>query len=299
MKLISYKDLWSIQEPILAFAAIIEVYLHTSGILNRWRDLATNWWANLQLMTWPQRGEISVQFQKLFSLIYGHKTFSRRRVISAIISSLFFTIFFYFLFVRINQSLFDIGDIDYRTDISPVFMFLNHRIYSDYPIFYPYTHPIRIAALIFDALMLNMIPDFISLSVTAWLIKVASAKKVRLSLLLILDLVFMTLIWICWHGTRYYFETLLSPPGRLPITQYYTVADPDRWAFVATTYSTSIMWIIFLIVIASIIIMKQVSPLFVKLLESRFVNELPIATMVGIVCLISWLVLFLAKAFLE
>ena len=77
--------------------------------------------------------------------------------------------------------------------------------------------------------------------------------------------------------------------------QFYTSNDVDRFAFIASTYATSIMWILFVFAVLLIAQLKRMSEIFVRAFELRLVHELPIAMIVGIPCLLSWPGLFLIK----
>ena len=46
-------------------------------------------------------------------------------------------------------------------------------------------------------------------------------------------------------------------------------------------------------------VLKRSSRLAVTILESRIVRELPVAIIIGVPCLLSWPVLFVAKKILE
>lgn len=41
--MIGYSEFWSIQEPLLSMAAVIEGILHFSGKTKRWRELTADW----------------------------------------------------------------------------------------------------------------------------------------------------------------------------------------------------------------------------------------------------------------
>ena len=99
--MISYSELWSIQEPILAMVLIVEGYIRYSGRMAVWRDSSANWWTKLQLIKWKDRAVINRRFLRLYNTVYGEKLISMRRIFSVTLSSLILTFVFYIFFTRL------------------------------------------------------------------------------------------------------------------------------------------------------------------------------------------------------
>jgi len=148
-----------------------------------------------------------------------------------------------------------------------------------------------------EALAVNLIPDFISLVETGIILKHATKKDARLGLLLALDLILTTLVWMTTHGIAFVFANVTAGLPWWGFWMQYSPASgsPDWIAYALTTYATSALWWLFLFAIFLFWWLKRTSGIVVKILESRIVANMPIALVVGIPCLICWPLLFLAR----
>lgn len=299
--MISYKELWEIQEPILAMAGIIQVYLQFSGKVNRWKDSTAKWWVNLQLIAWPDRHQISEKFLDIFEIIYGKRTLSLRRILTSVIFSLFFIVCFYWLFVRICTTFFKMPDEWVIVKGNPYFLFLGYHESTIYLL-----HPYKILTILYDSLGINIIPDFISLAETAFILRLASKKDANLLSLVFLDFFLTTLIFIVGLFVAILYTKFIIYGGSGDILEYIKFNILSNTAFVtgsvpywaaaaATTYTTSILWVLFIIYTLCLAILKRASTVVIKALESPWVTQLPVVLVFGIPCLVAWPVLFILR----
>ncbi|MDG4474660.1 hypothetical protein [Thiovibrio frasassiensis] len=295
--MITYSQLWSIQEPILAMAGVIEGYLHFSGRLRDWRNFTADWWVNLQLIKWSDRDQINAKFLEFFNLVYGEKIFSFRRLISAIVSSILFTFIFYIILTRISIYL---GGFEY-IDLSKNNYFFEWLGYSDGVI--EKLNHIYIAAVLFDSSGINILPDFVSIAETGWILKKATEKNANLPALFILDLFLTSLIWFAGHASGTLYSAYILP-GDLALLSLECIKNDysliqgngSVWlSFILTTYTTSIIWFCFVFSILFIGGAKRLSKRAVVILETKWVFELPVLTIVGLLCLLSWPILFFVR----
>lgn len=274
---------------------VLQSYLFFSGLLNRWKNATAEWWVNLQLITWPERHQISEKFLEIFNYIYGAKTLSWRRLFTAVLFSTFFIIGFYWLFVRIGTIFFHLPDERILFN-NPYFSYFGynesiHRL-----------HPLSFFFVAFDSLGMNLIPDFISLAETAWILRLASKKGAYLLPLIILDLFFTTIICMVaiilsflYTKDFFYSGVEITIFDAIMFNFFGSGNTPFLWAVVGTTYTTSIIWVMFLLTILIVSILKRTSNTLVKILESNFVTQLPVVLVVGIPCLLSWPILFVLR----
>ena len=295
-QMITYSELWSIQEPILAMALALEAYLRFSGRIVLWKNVTGDWWVNLQALRWPNRHEISEKFLEIFILVYGGKAFSLRRIVAVSLSSLFLTLVSYFLFVRIGQTFFEIGD--YILWISG---FLGRNILgSEVPASIArHLDTFTVFLVIWNSLGINLFPDFVSVIETGWIIKLSTDRRQGIVTLALIDLTLTTLIWVVAHATAWVVTALYGGFNYkvffLFMISQYGAQSPSLSAYIFTTYMTSILWFVFLFTVLAIAQLKRMSKIAVRILESRWVAELPIIIIVGNLCLLSWPILFLAN----
>lgn len=306
--MLTYKELWEIQEPLLAMAAILQSYLQFSGSLKQWKIATADWWINLQLITWPERHQINQKFLEVFDQVYGGKTFSWRRLYRSTLFSIFFVFCFYWLFVRIGMAFFKLPEEFLAAGNSTLLSLFQINIVTEAQAL-PWFDPITLLVVFYDALGLNVIPDFVSLLETAWILRIACKKEAPLILLLLLDFLLTTLIWMAALGVATLNTAILTygidffTSHDFPIYDYLNKVFnfslptavspvPFYWAMVSTTYTTSLLWILFIVTILSIAFLKRTTSILVTLLESKWVINFPIVLVVGIPCLIAWPVLF-------
>lgn len=166
---------------------VVEGYIRYSGKMATWRDLSANWWTNLQLIKWKNRAVINRRFLRLYNAVYGEQLFSVRRLSSVTISSLIFTFLFYIFFTRLTI-------LHGMPDYIPISngYFLNFFNYYETGI--EKQHPLFILAVLFDSLGINVLPDFLSVAETGWILKKATKNNSNILGLFLLDLLLTTLI---------------------------------------------------------------------------------------------------------
>jgi len=292
--MISYSQLWSIQEPILAMCLVVEGYIRYSGKMATWRDLSANWWTNLQLIKWKNRAVINRRFLRLYNAVYGEQLFSVRRLSSVTISSLIFTFLFYIFFTRLTI-------LHGMPDYIPISngYFLNFFNYYETGI--EKQHPLFILAVLFDSLGINVLPDFLSVAETGWILKKATKNNSNILGLFLLDLLLTTLICFFSHIVAYLCTAFIIPGNirylSMDIVKYnysiYNGIGVSKLAFILTTYITSFFWLCFVCSVLFFGLAKRISKFSVLILESKLAQKLPLSLIVGIPCLLSWPVLFL------
>lgn len=292
--MITYSELWSIQEPLLAMAGIIESWFYFSGKAKLWKRTTVEWWYNLQMIRWPEIHEINEKFNGLFCAIYGKKVLSFRRFIASLISSILFLLGIYFFLEAIKVAVLKSPDSFYYRglDFFSRFFFQEGEIINKFSIKNTFI-------LTYESLGLNVFPDFISLCETSVILKLASRRESNLMKLVIVDFVFTTLIWLVAHLLAYWFYLLTKVGPAVPFGTFYnfTTLDASWISYVLTTYSTSFFWWLFILVVVFTSIMRRFSTFLTKILETRIVMEIPIMIIVGIPCLLSWIVLFVLRTF--
>jgi len=298
--MISYSELWSIQEPILAMATILQTYMNFSGRIITWKNATADWWIKLQLIKWANRYEISAKFRELFQQIYGQKLFSVRRLLSSTTSSTIFLLFSYWLLLKLF--LLYSNNIIIPIEGNPYYKFIGYT--ED---FISHSHPFPIIFLIFDSIGINLVPDYISLAETGWIINKACKKESNLLGLFFIDIMLTTTISMVSHILAYMYSAIFIYGSPLSLDDFlfaYTFVHHNEmligyaignWAFVASTFSTSLLWILFIFSVLSIALLKRLSSYAVAVLESKWVAELPIVLFVGLLCLFSWPILFFLK----
>lgn len=65
---------------------------------------------NQQVIKWPDRYAINQLFYELFTILYGEKIFSIRRILTSCISSFMFVIFFYWLSFNVYRIFYPINE---------------------------------------------------------------------------------------------------------------------------------------------------------------------------------------------
>ena len=82
----------------------------------------------------------------------------------------------------------------------------------------------------------------------------------------------------------------------LTLAYFLSVYSEPYWlAYVVTTYSTSFIWFAFLFTVFATAQLKRLSAILSHLLESKWVAELPILMMVGLLCMLCWPALLIAN----
>lgn len=294
--MISYTQLWSIQEPILAMLLVIEGYIRYSGKMAAWRDVSANWWINLQLIKWKNRAVINRRFLRLYNTIYGEKVFSVRRLSSVTISSLIFTFLFYIFFTRLTilQGM-------------PDSLWISNSYFYNFFNYYEAEigkqHPLFIAAVLFDSIGINILPDFLSVAETGWILRKATKPNANILALFVLDLVLTTLICFLAHALAYLYTVFILPGDlrylSMEVIRYnYSIFDGigvSKLAYILTTYITSFFWFCFVSCALFFGLAKRISNYSVLILESNLVQKLPLSLIIGIPCLLSWPILFFIK----
>jgi len=288
--MISYSELWAIQEPILAMAVVVETYLHFSGRIREWKTLTAKWWYELQVIPWPRNNDLSKRFYDLFIAIYGIRLLSFRRVIASALSSLFFIVILFWFLNRIGQTFFNWSGTIYALHVPP---WLTWLVLPGSTI--PSLSIPKVAMTLHDSLGFNLIPDIISIAETGWILRKASESGSKLSKLAIIDFAFTTLIWIVAHSIAYAYTTGIEMGSFAAVPLSVVYSDATWLAAIGTTYSTSLLWIGFLFTLYIMIFLRRASSTLVSLLESKLVQELPFALMIGIPCLVAWPTLFIAR----
>ncbi len=275
-------------------AAIFEAWMRWSGRMTQWRETTAEWWYKIQLVSWPTRYQISEKFYSLFVAIYGENALSLRRIVATFASSYIFFIFFFFIISAFQQAIYGASELR----VGAVDWFSSHFFYVGEPIqLFGMKH---IFWLLFNATGVNLIPDLVSLIETGIILKYASRQNSHLFLLFLLDLILTTAIWIVAHMITYFSISYYDGISLEQFLHLYSIkAHPEYLSYIFTTYATSLIWWIFLMVALVAGVLKRSSRLAVTILESRIVRELPVAIIIGVPCLLSWPVLFVAKKILE
>ena len=294
--MISYSELWSIQEPILAMVLIVEGYIRYSGRMAVWRDLSANWWTKLQLLKWKDRAVINRRFLRLYNTVYGEKLISMRRIFSVTLSSLILTFVFYIFFTRLVL----LSGMPDHINLSSTY-FLEFFNYHEATI--DKQHPLFILAVLFDSIGFNAIPDFLSVAETGWILKKATRKNSNILALFFLDLFLTTLICLSAHIIAFLYSAFILP-GDIRFLSIETIKynysifngiGASKLAFILTTYTTSAVWFLFVFNVLFVGFLKRVSSYAVVILESKLAQQLSFGLVVGMICLLSWPILFLMK----
>lgn len=301
-------DLWTFQEPILVFAVILESILHSTNRMRAWRSATFNAWYRLQTIDWIERAKISEKFSRGVDLVYGPKLFSLRRVLSGTLSSILACILVYAVLMLIGGYIFEMkyefvipeDPLVYDRGLAKL---LNRGTVALFPPGAYLIPSVRHGLMcVWDSLGWNVVPDIISISETAWVIRLASNARSSLLRLAVLDLCLTTLIsltWICVVALLIY---RVNPVGILSGLLVFGNAGEGGglhhvnfslfWIFILTAYATSALWLGFITLTVVFGFLRRVSSLAVRVLESRTVHELPIGSAVGMVCLASWILYF-------
>lgn len=303
--MLSYSELWSIQEPLLAMAAIIESYIHFSGRIKTWRNVNAEWWFRIQMLEWPKLHIISEKFLHLYEAIFGSKIFSFRRIFASFLSSSLFSFCLFFCFRAIqgtflpnhgyNLDRFYASQVDWFSS----FFFKENEITNVYSLK-------GIFWILHQSVGLNFVPDFISLAETGLIIRLASKQGAKIGRLFALDFFFTTAILIASHAIAWLIifktSTYQIPFNLNHILDQYSLfsgSAPTWISYAITTYSTSVIWWLFVLFTVTVKVLKSSVPLTVKLLESKYVADLPILLFIGIPCLLSWPMLFFLRLIAE
>lgn len=288
--MITYNELWTIQEPLLAMAAVFDGIFRFSGAARSWKMATAEWWYKLQLIKWPDKHKISGVFYDLFITIFGTKTLSVRRILLSAIASCIFLVAIYYSLEAIMKAVNHDWPSGYY-GIPDIFS----SWYIGYYEFVP-TYSIKhLFGIIYGSFGLNVIPDFISLCQTGYIIKLASRKGSSLLKLSFLDFILTTLIAVSAHIIMIiiFVNTYDSSISELLNMNYTLQSCPDKFSYILTTYFTSISWLGFIITVSSIAALKRSSDLMVWLFETKIVQDIPFLLIVGVPCLISWPILFI------
>ena len=167
-----------------------------------------------------------------------------------------------------------------------------------------YHHPLKVFFLLFDSSGVNIIPDFISVAETGWILSKATEKNSNITALFLLDLFLTTLIWVIAHCVAILYATFILPgdPASLSIesilNMYSMHGAGDNWlSYILTTYTTSGIWFGFVLSVLLVAAAKRMSTWVLVILESKWVRELPLLFIVGVPCLLAWLVLLVLRIF--
>ncbi len=270
-------------------AAAMEAYLHFSGRIRAWRNLTADWWIRLELIEWRDRFEVNKKFLELFHIVYGNRPLSVRRFVSSSLSSILFVFFSYFLLLRIGQSFFGVGE--YAPELGHQYA----RVLGYEGGAMEYTSPYKLFELVWDSLGINVVPDYLSIIETGWILGLATRAKSNIAKLAALDFVLTTLIWLFSHFVAFVVTKFTVEP-HLTLAYFLSVYSEPYWlAYVVTTYSTSFIWFAFLFTVFATAQLKRLSAILSHLLESKWVAELPILMMVGLLCMLCWPALLIAN----
>lgn len=309
--MLTVSELWGIQEPLLAMAALLELAIKTSSGYSKWKSLTYAWWCNLQLIKWPDRYDINKRFLEIFHIIYGDKFLSCKRFFISSISSFIFVLFSYWLILIIYSVIYNASFLEAEMNIDNrehfFYYFLNHvpkvKTFSFH----------NIAGLLWDSIGINLLPDIISLLETEWILKKATEKESNLLKLFLLDFILTSLIWLIAHSmaillSMIYFNESINLTKwffldyRFNINNefFYTkkLLEPKALSYICSTYSTSLLWALFLIAVLFLSSLKRASNIAVNILETKWVAKLPIGFSVGFLCLISWIIYFFYRLIL-
>jgi hypothetical protein len=164
-------------------------------------------------------------------------------------------------------------------------------------------NPLFIAAVLYDSVGINVIPDFLSVAETCWILRKATNPNSNILVLFLLDLILTTLICFFAHVFAYLYTVFILPRDlrylSMEVIRYnYSIFDGvgvSKLAYISTTYITSFFWFCFVSCTLFFGLEKRISRYSVLVLESNLAQKLPLSLMVGIPCLLSWPILFLIK----
>ena len=280
-------------------AGVCEFWFHFSGSIRTWRNATVEWWYQLQMVNWPEVNEISDKFYELFCIVYGKKILSARRIISSSLASILFLYCTYYIIITFLLS------IGYYSD-----QYIVGRLGLISPAFFNEGEVIKFLSIKDflwvgnNAVWVNIIPDYVSLVETGIIIHLASRKGAHLGRLLIIDFIITTLIWVITHYVCNLLINFFSQSSLTNSYSFLSIYDPKKqipnWTVYAlTTYSTSFIWWMFLSTVFAANTLRRSSIWAMRLLESRIATELPVLLIVGMPCLFSWPILFIARQIWE
>lgn len=240
------------------FFALIVDYVFKEGGVEAWRKASEQWWDSLGQVKFK---EIIVAanrwFLELFDAIYGDKFWSWKRIYRSVLSSYFA--------VAILFAITGTAALDLPAAIGDVW-FLVMMI----------------------ATILNLLPDFISLQETRWIMRLSLRKEsVYLPLWLAIDLVLTVVIFQV--GFFLFFIVLLIDEGTLPSTFHWSQLfvlgpNPGRDVLLVpflSTFFTSFLWFLFLFTALLIGVCQRLSPFLRMLLKVVAQSEKPARTTAG------------------
>ncbi|MFH0780409.1 MAG: hypothetical protein V2B20_00410 [Pseudomonadota bacterium] len=268
-------------------ATVMEVAIHFSGIKRQWADRCADWWVNLQLISWPQVPAVSQKFCDLFDAVYGANAVSAKRLFSSAISSLTSVVVIYYLLVAILP-------VDYSESFILLGPFGSQVFTSSHIDIYSLKH---LYLLLYCAVMVNIVPDMISLFETGFILRFSRNGGVNTFMLFIVDLALTTLIWIAWNIYLMHFDPVVAQWAESnSLWSLYSFDSSPLWiTFAISTYATSLLWFAFVSIIVAIGSCKRASRRLVSIIESPVVAQLPITLIVGVPCLVAWPILCIIR----
>ena len=286
MTLIDYKQLWGIQEPILAMAVVIDAVFNLSVIKNYWEKSSNSLQEAQKKIIWPKPVDLSKKFYNIFKVIYGKERLSLRRLITSALSSIFFVVIIYYSLA----TFFNFGTVEAHFQLgwfSSIFFSssINTNTFE------------YLLMLIYCSIIINIIPDMISLAETEWILKKAIKNDVNLFWLFILDIFLTTLIFVVWNIMLMKFDPVISKwTETSSILSLYSFqrSTPLYESFAISTYSTSFFWISSVVVILLIGISKQMSRIILLFIKIPLFSK-SVSLITGLFCLFSWPLLFILR----
>lgn len=277
--------LW--QGTLLLMAAVIDQTVNNSNIKTIWSKKRKNWWISLHLIGWPQLEEVSIRFHELFISVYGDSYFSFKRIFSSIISSIFFAISIYYLIIlvfpdesyHLTVSLGEFGSCLFESKSSAKPYTIDHLI-----------------LLIYYTAMVNVVPDMISVAETGFILKVSAKSNIGLAKLFIVDLFLTTAIWVLWISYLFHFDPVFVEWSKSNSIIDLYGNSPTWYSLTISTYSTSILWFIFVFTVVALGGGKRSSRMIKQILDLEWVKTLsfkyPVFIILGLPCVFSWPILF-------
>jgi len=267
-----------------------------------WRKATAGWWSRLDTLNWRQlRISSNIKFLRLFDVIYGATFISRKRIIASVISTVLgFTFVVGVLGWRntiLNRWIVDTGWF-WKGDFSQV----TPRAYRE-------------LVTILLTPLLNLIPDYLSLQETRWVLyRCAGRRSPNLFKWFVIDLVATSLIFLLvfillvdplligiWGSGSplrvfgRYMEYLVNTASR---SIYATFELEGILIFFLTTFFTSVLWILFLFFAVFVRTCQLCSPFLRILLSTMATSESPARSAAGFLCVfvavaygILWLVM--------
>jgi len=277
---------FQLQVALFSLSAFLDLLYNVTATKKKMDNKWADFWVDLETLSWPTIQYINNLFVAIFKATYGNHILSFRRILTSTLSSVFFLFFIFYIFLEFG----DPNSIELNIKTGP----MASTVIPDQAVVYSIN---GIKILLYYAIFINLIPDFVSLAETGWILKLSRNKRMYIFPLLLADISLTAIIFIVWNFFLFNLDPTLSEWAvNSSILDLYFSKDysaPIYPAILISTFATSLLWFLFIVVVIFFAVLKKISKTISNILESSIFFHFPISVMMIILSFCGWPVFFI------